>query len=119
MAIPAPTIDADLEAVKAALAGAQPRPGRVLLFDSRARGDARPDSDLDLLVVMPQPTITPQERQQPLDVYAFPELSSASLQVFRSRAVEPSRKFATALYTPRCFQESIRRTSRRHDAQYR
>jgi len=66
MAIPAPTIDADLEAVKAALAGVQPRPGRVLLFGSRARGDARPDSDLDLLVVMPQATLTPQERQQAL-----------------------------------------------------
>ncbi|MCX5956123.1 MAG: nucleotidyltransferase domain-containing protein [Cyanobacteria bacterium] len=66
MAISAPTIDADLEAVKAALAGVQPRPGRVLLFGSRARGDARPDSDFDLLVVMPQPTLTPQERQQAL-----------------------------------------------------
>jgi len=66
MAIQAPTIDADLEAVKAALAGVQPRPGRVLLFGSRARGDARPDSDLDLLVVMPQATLTPQERQQAL-----------------------------------------------------
>lgn len=66
MAIQAPTIDADLTAVKAALAGVQPRPGRVLLFGSRARGDARPDSDLDLLVVMPQATLTPQERQQAL-----------------------------------------------------
>jgi len=66
MAIPVPTIDADLTAVKAALAGVEPRPGRVLLFGSRARGDARPDSDLDLLVVMPQATLTPQERQQAL-----------------------------------------------------
>ena len=67
MAYPAPTIDADLEAVKAALAGVQPRSGRVLLFGSRARGDARPDSDLDRLVVMPhQPTLTLQERQQAL-----------------------------------------------------
>ena len=66
MAIPAPTIDADLEAVKAALAGVEPRPGRVLLFGSRARGDGRPDSDIDLLVVMPQATLTPQERQQAL-----------------------------------------------------
>ena len=66
MAIEAPTIDADLEAVKAALAGVEPRPGRVLLFGSRARGDVRPDSDLDLLVVMPRATLTPQERQQAL-----------------------------------------------------
>jgi predicted nucleotidyltransferase len=62
MALQATTIDADLEAVTAALAGVQPRPGRVLLFGSRALGDARPDSDLDLLVVMPQATLTPQER---------------------------------------------------------
>ena len=66
MAIPAPTVDADLEAVTAALAGVQPRPGGVVLFGSRARGDARPDSDLDLLVVMPQATLTAQERQQAL-----------------------------------------------------
>jgi predicted nucleotidyltransferase len=66
MALQATTIDADLEAVTAALAGVHPRPGRVLLFGSRARGDARPDSDFDLLVVMPQATLTPQERQHAL-----------------------------------------------------
>ncbi len=31
-------------------------PLRVVLFGSRARGDARPDSDYDLLVVMPDGT---------------------------------------------------------------
>jgi hypothetical protein len=41
MAIQATTIDADLEAVTAALAGVHPRPGRVLLFGSRARGGMR------------------------------------------------------------------------------
>ena len=66
MAIQATTIDADLEAVTAALAGVHPRPGRVLLFGTRARRDGRPDSDFDLLVVMPQATLTPQERQQAL-----------------------------------------------------
>jgi predicted nucleotidyltransferase len=30
------------------------RPLKVILFGSRARGDARPDSDLDLLVVLPE-----------------------------------------------------------------
>jgi len=66
MAIPATTIEADMEAVKAALAAVQPSPGRVRLFGSRARRDARPDSDLDLLVVTPQATLTPQERHQAL-----------------------------------------------------
>ena len=28
-------------------------PERIILFGSHARGDARPDSDVDLLVVMP------------------------------------------------------------------
>lgn len=31
---------------------------------SRARAEARPDSDLDPLVILPQATLTPQERQQ-------------------------------------------------------
>jgi len=29
-------------------------PVRIILFGSHARGDARPDSDVDLLVVLPQ-----------------------------------------------------------------
>jgi len=52
MASPAPAIDAELEAVTAALAAVEPRTKRLLLFGSRARGDARPDSDVDVLVVM-------------------------------------------------------------------
>lgn len=64
MASPAPAIDAELEAVTAALAAVDPRTKRLLLFGSRARGDARHDSDFDVLVVMPQATLTPQERQQ-------------------------------------------------------
>ena len=56
-------ISSELQAVQMALAGIQPRPERLVLFGSRARGDARPDSDIDLLVVMPQPTLTPIERQ--------------------------------------------------------
>jgi predicted nucleotidyltransferase len=39
-----------LEAVVARIVGAID-PGAILLFGSRARGDARPDSDFDLLVV--------------------------------------------------------------------
>lgn len=39
------------EAIERIVAGFQPL--RIILFGSWARGDARPDSDLDLLVVLP------------------------------------------------------------------
>ena len=67
MVITSSAIDADLQAVTAALAGIQPSPRRLVLFGSRGRGDARTDSDIDLLVV-PQPTLTPIERQCALRV---------------------------------------------------
>lgn len=66
MPSPPTTIDADLEAVRRALAAVEPQSKRLLLFGSRARGEARPDSDIDLLVVMPQATLNPIERQQAL-----------------------------------------------------
>jgi predicted nucleotidyltransferase len=53
----------DPAAVAAVLAGVAPAPQQILLFGSRARGEERPDSDIDLLVVMPQERLTPQERQ--------------------------------------------------------
>jgi uncharacterized protein len=52
--------------VASALAATDPPPQRVVLFGSRARGDERPDSDLDLLAIFPQPSLTPVERQQAL-----------------------------------------------------
>jgi predicted nucleotidyltransferase len=42
---------ATLERIVAALRAWEPE--RIILFGSHARGDARPDSDLDILVVLP------------------------------------------------------------------
>lgn len=58
MPSPVPTIDAELEEVRRALAAVEPQSKRLLLFGSRARGEARPDSQIDLLVVMPQAKAT-------------------------------------------------------------
>lgn len=46
-------------------------PDTVILFGSRARGDARPDSDVDLLIVEPEPTFSPQRsrRQETARLY--------------------------------------------------
>jgi predicted nucleotidyltransferase len=38
------------------------RPLKIIAFGSRARGGARADSDLDLLVVLPEDDMTPQRR---------------------------------------------------------
>lgn len=40
------------------------QPERIYLFGSRARGDARPDSDYDLLVVVKEPTGDGREMEQ-------------------------------------------------------
>jgi predicted nucleotidyltransferase len=44
---------ADYLAMKDRILAVFPRAERVVLFGSRARGTARPDSDVDLLVVVP------------------------------------------------------------------
>ncbi len=53
--------------IQAAIPGAE-----VLLFGSRARGTARPDSDLDLLVTVPDSWLASHARYRiPIDVLVY------------------------------------------------
>lgn len=51
----------DIPAMARTLLAAAPKGSQVILFGSRARGDARPDSDVDFLVLEPGVTNRRQE----------------------------------------------------------
>ena len=59
--------DSDLQAVTTALAGVQARPSRVVLFSSRARGQAGPESDNDLLITAPDSWLEQHHRFEVLN----------------------------------------------------
>jgi hypothetical protein len=53
------------------------QPERIYLFGSKARGDARPDSDYDLLLVVPDDAL-PERRDSKLAYRALWEIGAAS-----------------------------------------
>ena len=57
-----------LYSVKACLREIMPSDSRVILFGSRARGDARHDSDWDILMLIDKSRVTNED----FDAYAFP-----------------------------------------------
>ena len=74
----------------------------IILFGSRARGDARPDSDADFLVVVPRPPASTRQAMvelmdelRPLRVPADVLVLSAAR--FRQRAGVPGTLCHTAL----------------------
>ena len=59
-----PALDAELNEIVARLARAY-QPERIWLFGSQARDEAGPDSDYDLMVIVPD-TASPERRQSRL-----------------------------------------------------
>src|ERR1035437_10110292 len=66
----------------------------IILFGSRARGDTRPDSDVDFMVVLPQAPASPRHEMvvlsdllRPLRVWA--DVLVVSAQRFREAAAVP------------------------------
>ncbi len=43
---------------------------RLVLFGSQARGDAEPNSDIDILVILKEPGQSKEEREKTLDITA-------------------------------------------------
>ena len=77
-----------------------PEGGQVWLYGSRARGDARQDSDWDLLILLRKPSITPQDEDDiayPFVVEGWKHDSAVSPQLYtcegwESRSVTPYYK---------------------------
>jgi hypothetical protein len=72
-------------------------PERIYLFGSRARGDARPDSDYDLLAVVPESDLAPHRR----DVLAFRALcgvgAAKDVVVYTRAEFESRRRVVSSL----------------------
>lgn len=87
-----PILDAMVQRLVGALA-----PARIYLFGSRARGEARPDSDYDLLVVLSDSGLPRYRREQA----AFRALCGVGapkdVLVFTHREFERARAVASSL----------------------
>ena len=78
-------------------------PLRLMLFGSHARGDARPESDIDLLVVLPQVT------NQRLAAVAI-RRALADLPVCKDIAVTtPKKSPAAAILSVQCYDQRFAR----------
>ncbi|MBI3710736.1 MAG: nucleotidyltransferase domain-containing protein [Proteobacteria bacterium] len=101
MNAPLETILADLRSRLAAAYG--PRLEQVVLFGSRARGDARPDSDIDVMIVLSGPLDCWQEVQR---------TSQLTSELSIRYDTDISRVFATPAQYARAagsFYENVRR----------
>lgn len=101
-------IDPRISAVAAGIAAAIPE-AQVRLFGSRARGTARPDSDVDLLITVPDPWLVDHDRMRVLgdlwrrhSSYRLP----LDLLLYSESEVIERRQYRSAV-TTRAYEEGI------------
>ncbi len=71
------------------------QPERIYLFGSRARGDYRPDSDYDLLIVVPDDA-PPERRRDRLGCEALRDLRAAASVLVHSSSYFEARRYLKA-----------------------
>lgn len=101
-------IDPRISAVAAGIAAAIPE-SQVRLFGSRARGTARPDSDVDLLITVPDPWLVDHDRMRVLgdlwrrhSTFRLP----LDLLLYSESEVIERRQYRSAV-TTRAYEEGI------------
>ncbi|MGB2987672.1 MAG: nucleotidyltransferase domain-containing protein [Phycisphaerae bacterium] len=72
------------------------RPRRIVMFGSRARGDTRPDSDLDLMVEM-ETQDPPAERMRTVSALFGLRRWAMDLIVYTPQEVEEQRQYRSSL----------------------
>lgn len=84
------------------------RTAQLILYGSRARGDARPDSDWDLLLLTEKPKISFEERmkiRRPITLIELELITILSLQIFNLE--EWKNKFYITPYYENIQKEGI------------
>ena len=101
-------LDPRISAVAASIAAAIPE-AQVRLFGSRARGTARPDSDVDLLITVPDPWLADHDRMRVVgdlwrrhSSYRLP----LDLLLYSESEVIERRQYRSAV-TTRAYEEGI------------
>lgn len=82
---------------------------QLILYGSRARGDAKPDSDWDLLLLTEKPTLSFEERMKirhPLTLWELELAEVLSLQIFN--VVEWHNKFRITPYYENIQREGLK-----------
>jgi uncharacterized protein len=102
------TVDPRISAIASEIAAAIPE-AQVRLFGSRARGTARPDSDVDLLITVPDHWLAGRDRVRVLGAL-WRQLSShrlpLDLLLYSESEVSQRQQYRSAV-TTQAYQEGI------------